>query len=587
MAVATRIMKILLVYPYFLDKRINEEDVSAIPMGLYSVGAMLRANGYAVDILNGHNLGKAPHRIYQLLGEKKPDVVGFSILHANRWGGIDIARMVKKANPNATVVFGGVGATFLWEHFLTHFPEIDYVVRGEGEHSFLELIRFLEQEEAAMPTHIDGLAFRKNGKPFKTIDREPLADLDSLPMPADHFAFQHISLTRGCPEACTFCGSPAFWKRRVRFHSADYFVSQMVRLREKGVTFFFVSDDTFTLKRNLVIDICRRIVERRLDVVWAAISRVDCVDEEMLGWMRRAGCIQISYGVESGSREIRDRYRKRISEAAICRAFDLTVRYGIMARAYFIYGAPGESDRTIDESLALLRRIRPLSAIFYILDLFPGTAFYEAYKQRTGATDDIWLDRVEDMLYFETDETLSQATVLDFGQRLRQGYHALLPEFAGKIDLVDDPDLYPLHADFLSRLALTFSHGDYAMNPMVENSLQTAIMLFERSLGYHPDHRAFWGLGLVYQHLRRFDESVKVLQRGIDHHKTSVDLHMALANSLMRLNRYPEASQCLEAISNHPQAVEQLIRCCRFMGDREAEQTWKDRLNRLQQVINE
>jgi anaerobic magnesium-protoporphyrin IX monomethyl ester cyclase len=255
--------------------------------------------------------------------------------------------------------------------------------------------------------------------------------------------------------------------------------------------------------------------------VWAAISRVDCVDEEILGWMRRAGCTQISYGVESGSREIRNRYHKRISEAAICRAFDLTVRYGIMARAYFIYGAPGESDQTIDESLALIRRIRPLSAIFYILDLFPGTALYEDYKQRTGTTDDIWLDRVEDMLYFETDATLSKATVLSFGRRLREGYLSMLPEFARQIDLVDDPELYPLHADFLSRLALTFSHGDYAINPLVENNLATAVMLFERSLQYHPDHRAFWGLGLVYQHLRRFDESLAILQRGIEHHKTS------------------------------------------------------------------
>lgn len=577
-------MKILLVYPYFLDQRINEEDISAIPMGLYYVGAMLRANGYAVDILNGHSLGRVPHRIYQVLGDKHPDVVGFSILHANRWGGIDIARMVKKVNPRATVVFGGVGATFLWEHFLTHFPEIDYVVRGEGEQSFLELIRFLEKKQGTMPTHIDGLAFRKKGKPIRTKDREQLANLDSLPMPAHHFTFQHISLTRGCPEGCTFCGSPALWKRRVRFHSADYFVTQMEMLREKGVSFFFVSDDTFTLKRELVIDICRQIVERRLDIAWAAISRVDCVDEEILGWMRRAGCTQISYGVESGSRELRDRYHKRISEAAICRAFDLTVRYGIMARAYFIYGAPGESDETINESLALLRRIRPLSAIFYILDLFPGTALYEDYKQRTGATDDVWLHRVEDRLYFETDATLSKATVLDFGRRLREGYLSLLPEFAARIDLVDDPQFYPLHADFLSRLALTFSHGDYAVNPLVENNLATAVMLFERSLNYHPDHRAFWGLGLVYQHLRRFDESLEILQRGIEHHNTSVDLHMALANSLMRLGRYPEARHCLEAIPDHPRAVEQLVRCCRSMGDRKGEQAWISRLNRLQQA---
>ncbi|BBO71635.1 hypothetical protein DSCA_55650 [Desulfosarcina alkanivorans] len=576
-------MKILLVYPYFLDNRINEEDVSAVPMGLYYIGAMLRANGYGVDLLNGYNLGRAPHRIYQVLGDKRPDVVGFSILHANRWGGIDIARMVKKVNPKACVVFGGVGATFLWKHFLTHFPQVDYVVRGEGEVSFLELIRHLEQKKTAPPTHIDGIAFRKAGTPFKTRDREPVADLDSLPMPADHFSFQHLSLTRGCPAGCTFCGSPAFWKRRVRFHSADYFVTQMARLRKKGITFFFVSDDTFTLKRELVIAICRRIIAAHLDIVWVAISRVDCVDEEMLGWMRRAGCTQISYGVESGSRKIRDLYRKRISDAAICRAFDMTVRFGIMARAYFIYGAPGETDQTIDESLALVRRIRPLSAIFYILDLFPGTALYDDFKQRSGATDDIWLERVEDMLYFETDDAMSREAVLAFGKRLREGYFASLPDFAARIELVDQPDLYPLHADFLSRLALTFSHGDFAMNPLVKDCLATAVMLFERSLAYHPDHRAFWGLGLVYQHLRRFEDSVAILQQGIGHHKDSVDLHLALANSLMRLNRHPEARLCLDRFPDHPQAVELLVRCCRFMGDREGEQTWRSRLKRLQQ----
>lgn len=575
-------MKILLVYPYFIDNRINAEDISAIPMGLYYVGAMLRRNGYPVEILNGVALGSAPHRIYQVLGECRPDVVGFSILHANRWGGIDIARMVKRINPAATVVFGGVGATFLWKHFLTHFTEIDYVVRGEGEHTFMELLHHLEAGETSPPLHIDGLAFRLAGDPFKTGDRPPTADLDTLPMPADHFTFQHVSLTRGCPADCTFCGSPALWKRRVRFHSADYFVGQLERLRSKGVNFFFVSDDTFTLNRERAIEVCRRIIDRNLDITWAAISRVDCVDEELLVWMRRAGCTTISYGVESGSREIRDRYHKRISDEAICRAFDMTVRTGIMARAYFIYGAPGETDRTIDESLALLARIRPLAAIFYILDLFPGTALYAEYKARHKVTDDIWLDRVEDILYFETDADLSREQVLNFGRRLREGYFARLPHFARDIELSEDPELFPLHADFLSRLALTFSHGDYAMNPLIPDALETAVALFKRALTYHPDHRAFWGLGLVYQHQRRLAASAAILEEGLVHHEQSVDIAAALANSLIRLNRVAEARSRLERFADRIPAVELIVRCCRLMADREAEATWTRHLASLQ-----
>ena len=576
-------MRILLIYPYFIDNRINAEDINAIPMGLYFVAAMLRHHGYAVEILNGVNLGSAPHQIYQVLGDRQPDVVGFSILHANRWGGIDIARMVKKALPEATVVFGGVGATFLWKHLLRHFEEIDYVVRGEGEETFLELVRYLERNETPPPLDIGGLAFRMDGSPIKTADRKPLDDLDTLPMPAEHFTFQHVSLTRGCPSDCTFCGSPALWNRRVRFHSTDYFVNQLARLREKGVTFFFVSDDTFTLNRKRTIDVCRRIIDQGLDITWAAISRVDCVDEAMLVWMRKAGCTTISYGVESGSQKIRARYNKRISDEEICRAFKMTARTGIMARAYFIYGAPGESEQTINESLALIERIKPLAAIFYVLDLFPGTALYADYKATLNATDDIWLNRIEDILYFETDDAMDRQQIMAFGKRLREGYFARLPDYARSVELIDNPDLYPLHADFLSRLGLTFSHGDYAMNPLIPNPLETAVSLFERALEYHPDHRAFWGLGLVHQHQGELPESITVLETGLRHHASSVDLTMALANSLIRLNRVADARQRLTPFADHGQAVELIVRCCRLMADREGEQTWRKRLIDLHQ----
>ena len=305
---------------------------------------------------------------------------------------------------------------------------------------------------------------------------------------------------------------------------------------------------------------------------------MDCVDEEMLGWMRRAGCTQISYGVESGSPKIREIFRKRITNKAIENAFDLTVRYGIMARAYFIYGAPGETDETIEESLALIRRIRPLSAIFYILDLFPGTELYEDFKKRSGADDDMWLDRVEDILYFETDGMLNKKEVLDFGRQLREGYFARLTGFARKVELVEDPELYPLHADFLSRLALTFSHGDYAVNPLIKDKIETAIDLFKRSLTYHPDHRAYWGLGLVYQHQQQFEKAVAVLEQGSAHHPGSIDLHVTLSDNLMRLQRYTEACHRLKAFPDHPMAVERIILCCRFMNDREQEQKWMKRL---------
>ena len=559
-------MKILLIYPYFLDARLDAEDIRFAPMGLYHVAAVLKEHGYEVDVLNWHDIQRTPEVIEATLRARKPDVVGFSILHANRWGGIDIARLAKRLNPATTVVFGGVGATHLWEHLLTHFPEIDYMVLGEGEHTFLNLVRRLAAGDRGAIGTLPGLALRTDGRPVKTADPEPICDLDALPMPARYFDLQHLSLTRGCVADCAFCGSPAFWGRRVRSHSASYFVEQLALLRGRGERFFYVSDDTFTRDRRRVIDICRGIVARKLDIRWAAISRVDAVHEEVLAWMRRAGCIQISYGVESGSETIRKRLNKTVSVTQIRRAFALTQRYGILARAYFIYGCPGETRATIQETIDLMLEIKPLGAIFYILDLFPGTALYADMKRRLNCTDDIWLERVEDIMYFETDPNLSSDLILEFGRDLRSSFYRNLPGFAEDLDPVDEREFYPLHADFFSRLAMTFDQGDYARVEEIPDKPQLSEKLYRRALGYHPDARACLGLGILNQKAGRYAESVEILAEGMSHFPGDEPLRICLAVSQMNLGRFQEALTLLTHCMHQPEAQRLAAACRNAMG---------------------
>jgi radical SAM superfamily enzyme YgiQ (UPF0313 family) len=536
-------MKILLIYPYCLDQRVSDYDIKAVPIGLYYVGALLKERGMDVEILNWHDMGKSPDIIEDVLAEKRPDIIGFSILHANRWGGIEIARVAKRMNPEVKIIFGGVGATFLWEHILSNFPDVDFVVMGEGEYTFLALVEKigLGYSDFKDIKEIKGVALRKDGKAFKTEDAGYISDIDSLPNPARYFTFEHVISSRGCPWNCTFCGSPQFWKRRVRFHSPDYFVEQLALLYEKGVRFFYFSDDTFTVKTDRVVDICKKILARGLDIKWVAISRVNYVDDDALYWMRRAGCIQISYGVESGSNEIRDLLNKNIGLEDIKRAFALTVSYGILARAYFIYGCPGETWQTIQETLDLINEIKPLSTIFYILDLFPGTKLYEKFVQKTKTTDDIWLNRIEDIMYFETDPRLTPEDILAFGRRLRGEFHGNLHHYAGSIELRDDPNLYPLHADFLSRLAMTFSHGDYARIAEIKEKERTAESLFERALVYCPDQRAFLGLAIIRQKRGDMEGSAKIASEGLRHFHDSEDLNICMGINCMNLGRYEEA----------------------------------------------
>jgi len=554
-------MKILLIYPYCLEERIHEEDVRVPPIGLYNVAAALIDAGHDVVLANFHDKKGKMEDIRRGIAAQKPDLVGISILNANRSGGIEIARIVKQIDPQIPVVLGGVGATFLWELLLRHFPEIDYVVVGEGERAFAALLQHLEKKDEKGAAAVPGIARRDNGRAVCNPPAPPIDDLDALADPARYFTFSHVVSSRGCPSNCRFCGSPQFWQRRVRFHSSSYFLDQIERLHRKGIGFFFVSDDTFTLKPKRVIEICRRMLDRGLNVSWAAISRVDRIDEKMLFWMRKAGCIQISYGVEHGSEKIRRNLGKHFTDEQIRRAFVLTTSYGIMARAYFIYGCPGETDDTIEQTIGLIRKIRPLSAIFYLLALFPGTALYEDYRKRCGIGDEIWLENSEDILYFETDPQLSREKVLSFGRRLRSTFYRELPGFAESVELVKDPELAPLHADFLSRLGLTFTHGDYAAVGEVPSKEQTAENLFRKALSYHPDHRAYLGLCLLAQRSRDFAGSIRILEEGIGHFPNSEELLTCLGIDYMNLGDFRKALDCFKPFAGRAPVDGYIAQC--------------------------
>ena len=571
-------MKILLIYPYSIDKRIQKDDISVVPMGLYYIGALLKENHYDVEILNFYDLDKDSPIIRNILVEKKPDLIGFSILHANRWGGIEIARIARDIFPDVRIVFGGIGATFLWEHLLVHFKEIDFVITGEGEYSFLNLLESLQGKIALNVEDIGGIAFRDGERVKKNEARNHIQDLNKLPNPARYFTYQHLSLTRGCPGCCSFCGSPQFWGRGVRFHSPDYFVDQLDILYKKGVTFFYFSDDTFTLKKKLVIEICQKIIERNLHISWSAISRVNYINEEILLWMRKAGCTQISYGVESGSEKIRNKLNKTIKTEDIKKAFALTVKYGILARAYFIYGCPGENEITIQETIDLIQQIKPLSIIFYILVLFPGTALYEDFKQRFKLDDDIWLNRVEDIPYFETDPDLPGEAVVDFGKKLRFSYYDNIHGFANNISLADKKELYAYHADFYSRLGMTFSHGDYAGIDKIKYKDRTAAGLYQKALDYYPDHRAYLGLGIIQQKCGMYEESASTLKQGVSHYPESEPLNICLGITWMNLGKYDEALSCLLKFQDSKDAVGHIANCYKALGDTQQEMLFMEKL---------
>jgi anaerobic magnesium-protoporphyrin IX monomethyl ester cyclase len=560
-------MKILLIYPYWLEKRADIQDVIVPPIGIYYVGSVLKENQYDVEILNWCRINEKPGEIEKVLLEKVPDIIGFSILQANRWGGIEIARIAKQILPKVKIVFGGVTPTFLWKHFLTHFPEIDFVVIGEGEYTFLNLVKSLDNHEEHSVKDIRGIAFRKSGKVICTVPAEPIHHIDALPIPAKYFEYRHLSIARGCPGKCRFCGSPKYWGPKVRFHSVEYFVNELDHLYKKGINFFYFSDDTFSVDKKRVIDICKKILEKGLNITWVAISRVNYMDEDILHWMRKAGCIQISYGVESGSKKIRNLLNKKVTNDDIEKAFAITLKYGILPRAYFIYGCPGETFKTIQETIDLIKKIKPLVIHVFVLSLFPGTHLYEEYKKKNKITDDIWLNKIEDIKYFETDPKLSRKDVLSFGKTLRARYHELIPEIVDAIELVDKKEFYPLHADFCARLGMTFDQGDYAKNDAIKDKERIAENLYLKALTYHPHPSAYLGLGILKQKKGTYSESIEILSKGIQHFPDNEQLNMCLGVSYMNIGDFKTALSYFLKFQHSKPALELILSCYHALND--------------------
>ncbi|MDH3828694.1 MAG: B12-binding domain-containing radical SAM protein, partial [Desulfobacterales bacterium] len=235
--------------------------------------------------------------------------------------------------------------------------------------------------------------------------------------------------------------------------------------------------------------------------------------------------------------------------------------YGMMARAYFIYGCPQESWQTIQQTIDLIDTIKPLSAIFYILDVFPGTALYQDYQKKFKVSDDIWLNRIEDIMYFETDPALSRDLILAFGQKLRASFYEKLPGFVEALRLIDRKELYPQHSDFFSRLAMTFEKGDYAGIDVIPHKKQIAEKLYRRSLEYGPKARAYLGLGMIYQKEGAFEESIRILLEGVALFPEDESLHICLAVSYMNTGKFKTALSHLLKFQHRKEAIQLIANC--------------------------
>ncbi|MBI3793737.1 MAG: radical SAM protein [Nitrospinae bacterium] len=310
-----------------------------------------------------------------------------------------IADIIKKHHPLAKVVLGGVHPTALPDEALSY-PSVDYVVRGDGEEPFLNLVK------GTPPDQISGISYRDSGQVKHIGEPGYVKNLDSLPTPAFHkidFSLYHpavgaykrlpainMTATRGCPGKCTFCNSAS---TKLRHRSAEHIFAEMEILSKKyGMREICFYDDTFTVYPENIKRLCELIIANKLDITWSCFARTDCVTAEMLGMMKKAGCHQVMYGIEAYNEKILKNIKKTISYEKNANAIKMAQKVGITVRCTFMFGNPGETIETMDETIQYAIKLNPDIALFNITIPFPGTEMYEWAKSKGYLTTYDWME---------------------------------------------------------------------------------------------------------------------------------------------------------------------------------------------------
>ncbi len=402
-------MRVVFIHPHGSNWLGGQKDISSIfnlmpPLGMLSIAALLEQNGIQVEVIDCYATPLTSEALVDRIITNPPDAVGFSCTTSSFLEGYRIAALLKERRPEIVIVAGGTHACTIGPPLLDSFPAIDCLVIGEGEQTMLELAQAGFRDIAAIP----GVAFRgADGKGTLAAQRELVANLDDLPFPAYRrlplfpkrynlplFSYPtapntSIISSRGCPYACSYCDRSVF-SRGFRFNSPEYIVEHVAMLnRDYGIRHVSFYDDLFTFDRSRVAEFCELKEKKGLKVTYNCIARLEHVDRELLALLKRSGCWQVNFGIESGDPEVLRKHRKFFDLDEVGRKLLLVRQAGMRVKGLFMVGLPGEDEpairRTIDYALSL-----PLDEINVTkFTPFPGAPIYKAIREH-GDFDENW-----------------------------------------------------------------------------------------------------------------------------------------------------------------------------------------------------
>jgi len=380
-------------------------DYVSPPLGLLQLAAVLEAAGIDVDIIdcNASEIGWTA--LGDTIKQLQPNIIGATATTPFFYEALGVMQVTKKVSPDTVTVLGGPHVTFTSEETLRQHPEVDVIVRGEGEQTLLELVRCHEKGDDV--SQVKGVAFRHNREVEQTPPQAPV-NVDELPLPAYHLLpmqkyyftilgkFATILSSRGCPHRCTFCSEWRFWGGKWRPRNPKKVVDEIELLNTKyDRESFWFGDDCFNANAKHIQGICSEIMARGLDISWFYQGRADLVmkHKELLPQMRQSGNLMAQIGVESSTNKELKEFNKDLTVEQVKEAIDLLQKHDIVAQGLQIIGTRRDNADSIAHKVRCMKWLDPAFPIFTMFTPFPGSDVYEEAKANG------WLETLDYSLY--------------------------------------------------------------------------------------------------------------------------------------------------------------------------------------------
>jgi radical SAM superfamily enzyme YgiQ (UPF0313 family) len=461
-------MRVLLINPPF--QRLAKVFNTYFPLGIGYVAAVLEQEGHFVRIYNadkdigerdfsttGSNAARVEahdnyigairnidhyvwSEIRQRVKDFQPDIIGIQSMTSTFPSVRIVARIAKDVYPEVPIMIGGVHPSTVPDEVMTD-ENVDFAVCGEGELTTLELVQALLKRTTDF-SGITGLCYRDDNQIKKNPPREFIKDLDSLPFPARHLVldpelysseFGAIVMGRGCPYMCTFCSAKVLWTRKVRSRSAANVIAEIKHVKEKyGVRSFAFQDDTLTFDKKRLLDLCYLLIDSGLNIHWSSFSRVDVITDEILPILKKSGCYNLGFGIESGSERTLRVMKKHINLSQAFHARELLKKHGIEFSCCFLIGTPDETKEDLRASIEFLRKLKPDTVNVCTYTPYPGTEMYERALELGVTSQDL------DHLFFShhsSNNMFSGFMTPDEFVELRKEIIALADSMGNRLDI--------------------------------------------------------------------------------------------------------------------------------------------------------